>query len=128
MNKKMKRILLVLFFVAIANTAINAQQNNNVNNKIEAKKNNEMQLLEAFKKAQLTIEEQQKVKTIFREGSASFKILKADATLNDSIRKVKYTEHDNIKNAQLKEALGEAKYKALKKAQKELREAAKKKD
>jgi hypothetical protein len=128
MNKKMKRILLVLFFVAIANTAIYAQQNNNVSNKIEAKKNNEMQLLEAFKKAQLTIEEQQKVKTIFREGSASFKILKADATLNDSIRKVKYTEHDNFKNAQLKEALGEAKYKALKKAQKELREAAKKKD
>jgi len=124
----MKRILLILFSVSIANTAIYAQQNNNVNNKIEAKKNNEMQLLEAFKKAQLTIEEQQKVKTIFRESSASFKILKADATLNDSKRKVKYTEHDNIKNAQLKEALGEAKYKALKKAQKELREAAKKKD
>jgi hypothetical protein len=124
----MKRILLILFSVSIANTAIYAQQNNNVNNKIEAKKNNEMQLLEAFKKAQLTIEEQQKVKTIFRESSASFKILKADATLNDSKRKVKYTEHDNIKNAQLKEALGEAKYKALKKAQKELREVAKKKD
>ena len=128
MNIKMKRILLVLFVVAIANTTIYAQQNNNGATKNEAKKNSEMQLLAAFEKAQLTPEEQQKVKTIFKESSASFKVLKADSTLNDSTRKVKYTEHDNIKNAQLKEALGEAKYKALKKAQKELREAAKQHD
>ena len=124
----MKKILLVFLFVSIANTAIHAQENKEVATKKEAKKNNEMQLLAAFEKAQLTPEEQQKVKTIFKESSASFKVLKADSTLNDSTRKVKYTEHDNIKNAQLKEALGEAKYKALKKAQKELREAAKQHD
>ncbi|MCX6210745.1 MAG: hypothetical protein NTZ59_14890 [Bacteroidetes bacterium] len=124
----MKRILFLLFAVAIANTAIYAQQNNIIATKNEAKKNSETQMLAAFEKAQLTPEEQQKVKTIFKESSASFKILKADTTLSDSTRKVKYTEHDNIKNAQLKEALGEAKYKALKKAQKELREAAKKND
>jgi Ni/Co efflux regulator RcnB len=124
----MKRILFVLLLVATTNTPIYAQQNNNVSTKNEAKKNNEMQLLAAFEKAQLTPEEQQKVKTIFKESSASFKILKADSTLSDSTRKIKYTEHDNIKNAQLKEALGEVKYKALKKAQKELREAAKKND
>ena len=122
----MKRILFALLLLAITNTAIYAQQNNNAATKNEAKKNSEMQLLAAFEKAQLTYEEQQKVKTIFKESSASFKILKADSTLSDSTRKIKYTEHDNIKNAQLKEALGEAKYKALKKAQKELREAAKK--
>ena len=124
----MKRILLVLFVVAIANKAIYAQQNKDVASKSEAKKNSETQLLGAFEKAQLTPEEQQKVKTIFKESSASFKILKADSTFSDSTRKIKYTEHDNIKNAQLKGALGEAKYKALKKAQKELREAAKKND
>jgi Spy/CpxP family protein refolding chaperone len=124
----MKRILFALLLLAITNTAIYAQQNNNAATKNEAKKNSEMQLLGAFEKAQLTPEEQQKVKTIFKESSASFKILKADSTLSDSTRKIKYTEHDNIKNAQLKEALGEVKYKALKKAQKELREAAKKND
>ena len=124
----MKRILIALFVVAIANTTIYAQQNNNAATKNEAKKNSEMQLLAAFEKAQLTPEEQQKVKTIFKESSASFKILKADTSLSDSTRKIKYTEHDNIKNAQLKKALSEAKYKALKKAQKELREAAKKND
>jgi len=124
----MKRILFALLLLGITNTAIYAQQNNNAATKNEAKKNSEMQLLGAFEKAQLTPEEQQKVKTIFKESSASFKILKADSTLSDSTRKIKYTEHDNIKNAQLKEALGEVKYKALKKAQKELREAAKKND
>ena len=124
----MKKILLFFLVVSIANTAIHAQENKEVATKKEAKKNNEMQLLAAFEKAQLTPEEQQKVKTIFKESSASFKVLKADSTLNDSTRKVKYTEHDNIKNAQLKKALGEPKYKALKKAQKELREAAKQHD
>jgi hypothetical protein len=124
----MKRILLVFLVVSIANTAIYTQENKEVATKKVAKMNSEMQLLAAFEKAQLTLEEQQKVKTIFKESSASFKILKADTKLSDSTRKVKYTEHDNIKNAQLKEALGEAKYKALKKAQKELREAAKKND
>jgi len=124
----MKRIALMLFVVAIANTTIYAQQNNNAATKNEAKKNSEMQLLAAFEKAQLTPEEKQKVKTIFKESSASFKVLKADTTLSDSTRKIKYTEHDNIKNAKLKESLGETKYKAFKKAQKELREAGKKKN
>jgi len=87
----MKKILLVFLVVSIANTAIHAQENKEVATKKEAKKNNEMQLLAAFEKAQLTPEEQQKVKTIFKESSASFKVLKADSTLNDSIRKVKYT-------------------------------------
>lgn len=124
----MKRILLVFLVVVIANTAIYAQENKEVATKKVANMNSEMQLLAAFEKAQLTLEEQQKARTIFKESSASFKVLKADTTLSDSTRKIKYTEHDNIKNAQLKDALGEAKYKALKKAQKELREAAKKID
>ena len=85
----------------------------------------ESDLMEAFKTAGLTDDEQQKYRAISEESSAFGKALKADATLSDEEKAAKSKEYGKAKAARLKELLGAEKYKALKDVQNAQKEAAK---
>ena len=93
--------------------------------KTAAKAKKEADLMEAFKTAGLTDDEQQKFREIAEESSAFGKALKADATLSEEEKAAKSKEYGKAKAARLKELLGAEKYKALKDVQNAQKEAAK---
>ena len=131
----MKHLLSTIIAVGFAITGANAQDQVTLKapqektmskeDKATAKAKKESDLLDAFKTAGVTDEEQQKVRVIMEENSAFGKALKADASLSDEDRKAKNKEYYNVSNGKLKEILGAEKYKAFKDVQKAQKEAAK---
>ena len=131
----MKHLLTTIIAVGFAFTGVQAQEKEAVKapqektaskeDKAAAKAKKESDLLEAFKTAGVTDEEQQKVRAIMDESSAFGKALKADATLSEEEKTAKSKEYGKAKDARLKELLGAEKYKAFKDVQKAQKEAAK---
>lgn len=89
---------------------------------MKAKK--EADLVEAFKRADLTEEQQKKAREVLDASNEKSKAIKTDAKLNDDEKKLKVEELYKERNEQLKEVMGEFKYKAFKQAQKAQKEAA----
>jgi hypothetical protein len=131
----MKHLLTTIIAVGFAFTGIQAQEKEVVKaqqektvskeDKAAAKAKKESDLLEAFKAAGVTDEEQQKVRAIMDESSAFGKALKADASLSEEEKTAKSKEYGKAKDGRLKELLGAEKYKTFKDAQKAQKEAAK---
>jgi hypothetical protein len=91
---------------------------------INPKEQKEAQLLEAFKKADLTEEQQKKAREIMDAAGDKAKAIKTDAKLGEDEKKMKFDEINKDKNDKLKEAMGEVKYKAFQQARKYQKEAA----
>ena len=131
----MKHLLTTIIAVGFAFTGVQAQEKEAVKtpqektaskeDKAAAKAKKEADLLEAFKTAGVTEDEQQKVRTIMDESSAFGKALKADASLSEEEKTAKSKEYGKAKDGRLKELLGAEKYKAFKDVQKAQKEAAK---
>ena len=131
----MKHLLTTIIAVGFTITGIHAQDKVTLkapqektaskDDKAAAKAKKESDLLDAFKIAGITDEEQQKVRVIMDENAAFVKTLKADTSLSDEDRKAKNKEYYNVSNGKLKEIIGAEKYKAFKDAQKAQKEAAK---
>jgi hypothetical protein len=129
----MKYLLTSIMAIGFAFTGVQAQEASKApqektqskEDKAAAKAKREADLLEAFKTAGLTDDEQQKYRAIAEESSAFGKALKADATLSDEEKAAKSKEYGKAKDGRLKELLGAEKYKALKEVQKAQKEAAK---
>ena len=131
----MKHLLTTIIAVVFAFTGVQAQEKEAVKapqeksmskeDKAAAKAKKESDLLDAFKTAGVTDEEQQKVRSIMEESSAFGKALKADASLSEEEKTAKSKEYGKAKDARLKELLGAEKYKAFKDVQKAQKEAAK---
>ena len=129
----MKYLLTTIMAIGFAFTGVQAQETNNSpqektlskEEKAAAKAKKEADLMEAFKTAGLTDDEQQKYRAIMEESSAFGKALKADATLSDEEKAAKSKEYGKAKDARLKELLGLEKYRAFKEVQKAQKEAAK---
>ena len=131
----MKHLLTTIIAVGFAFTGVQAQEKEAVKapqektaskeDKAAAKAKKESDLLEAFKTAGITDEEQQKVRAIMDESSAFGKALKADASLSEEEKTAKSKEYGKAKDARLKELLGAEKYKTFKDVQKAQKEAAK---
>ena len=131
----MKHLLTTIIAVGFAFTGVQAQEKEAVKapqektaskeDKAAAKAKKESDLLEAFKTAGVTDEEQQKVRAIMDESSAFGKALKADATLSEEEKTAKSKEYGKAKDARLKDLLGADKYKTFKDVQKAQKEAAK---
>jgi hypothetical protein len=131
----MKHLFTTIIAVGFAFTGVQAQEKETVKapqektmskeDKAAAKAKKESDLLEAFKTAGVTDEEQQKLRTIMDESSAFGKALKADASLSEEEKTAKSKEYGKAKDARYKELLGAEKYKAFKDVQKAQKEAAK---
>ena len=131
----MKHLLTTIIAVGFAFTGVQAQEKEAVKapqektaskeDKAAAKAKKESDLLEAFKTAGITDEEQQKVRAIMEESSAFGKALKSDASLSEEEKTAKSKEYGKAKDARLKELLGAEKYKTFKDVQKAQKEAAK---
>ena len=131
----MKHLLTTIIAVGFAFTGVQAQEKEAVKapqeksmskeDKAAAKAKKESDLLDAFKTAGVTDEEQQKVRAIMEESSAFGKALKADASLSEEEKTAKSKEYGKAKDARLKELLGAEKYKTFKDVQKAQKEAAK---
>jgi hypothetical protein len=129
----MKYLLTTIMAICFAFTGVQAQETNKApqektlskEEKAAAKAKKEADLMEAFKTAGLTEDEQQIYRTIMEESSAFGKALKADTTLSEEEKAVKSKEYGKAKAARLKEILGTEKYKALKEVQNAQKEAAK---
>jgi hypothetical protein len=129
----MKHLFTTLFAVCLSFTAAVAQEKAadkapqektmSKEDKAAAKAKKEADLQEAFNKAGLTADEQQKTKTILEETSALNKTVKADATLTDDQKMEKAKDNTKARDAKLKDLLGD-KYKVLKDTQKAQKEAA----
>lgn len=129
----MKYLLTTIMAIGFAFTGVQAQEANKApqektiskEERASAKVKKEADLMEAFKTAGLTEDEQQKYRSIMEESSAFGKALKADATLSDEEKAAKSKEYSKAKEGKIKELLGVEKYKALKEVQKAQKEAAK---
>lgn len=89
---------------------------------MKAKK--EADLVEAFKRADLSEEQQKKAREAMDEASAKNKEVRADAKLAEEAKQAKIKENNDAKNDRLKEIMGDVKYKAFKQAQKAQKEMA----
>ena len=129
----MKHLFATLFAVCLSFTAATAQEKvadkapqektMSKEDKAAAKAKREADLQEAFNKAGLTADEQQKTKAILEESSALNKTVKADTTLSDDQKMEKAKENTKARDAKLKDLLGD-KYKTLKDIQKAQKVAA----
>jgi hypothetical protein len=129
----MKHLFATLFALCLSFTAATAQEKvadkapqektMSKEEKAAAKAKREADLQEAFNKAGLTADEQQKTKTILEESAALNKTVKADASLSDDQKMEKAKENTKARDAKLKALLGD-KYKTLKDIQKAQKEAA----
>jgi hypothetical protein len=129
----MKHLFATLFALCLSFTAATAQEKvadkapqektMSKEEKAAAKAKREADLQEAFNKAGLTADEQQKTKTILEESAALNKTVKADASLSDDQKIEKAKENTKARDAKLKAILGD-KYKTLKDIQKAQKEAA----
>lgn len=130
----MKKLLIPIVVACLSFTAIEAQEagNNAPQEKVmskqdkeAAKAKKESELMDAFKTADISATEQQKIRDYMSESMASNKMLKADTSLSEDDMKTKYKEISKDREAKIKALVGDAKYKALKDAQKAQKEAAK---
>ena len=131
----MKHLLTTIIAIGFTYSGVQAQEQVTLKapqektiskeDKAAAKAKKESDLLEAFKTAGVTDEEQQKVRAIMDESSAFGKALKADASLSEEEKTAKSKEYGKAKDGRLKELLGAEKYKAFKDVQKAQKEAAK---
>lgn len=129
----MKHLFATLFAVCLSFTAATAQEKvadkapqektMSKEDKAAAKAKREADLQEAFNKAGLTADEQQKTKAILEESSVLNKTVKADTTLSDDQKMEKAKENTKARDAKLKDLLGD-KYKTLKDIQKAQKVAA----
>jgi hypothetical protein len=128
----MKHLLIIICAVCFSFTAAVAQDNatkekkaTTETKKLSSAEKKEADLLEAFKTAGITAEEQVKVRVIVDESTAFYKALKADASLSEEDKKAKSKEYsNNVRNPKLNEVIGEAKSKAFRDAQKAQKESA----
>jgi hypothetical protein len=131
----MKHLLTTLFAACLTFTAavakekitIKAPQEKTLSkeDKAAAKAKKEAELQEAFDKAGLSADEQQKTRTIFDEASALNKSVKADSSLTDDQKMEKSKDNVKARDAKLKVLLGDSKYKTFKDIQKAQKEAQK---
>lgn len=87
---------------------------------MKAKK--EADLTEAFKRAEITEEQQKKAREIMADAAAKNKELR-NSNVSEEEKMAKKKVNDETKNTQLKELFGEAKYKVFTKTLKELKDA-----
>jgi hypothetical protein len=131
----MKKLFVTMFALAAITTASQAQEAKTTAQppvkkeaskaeKEAAKAKKEADLVEAFKKADLTDEQQKKAREVLDAANEKSKAIKADSKLTDEEKKAKAEEVKKEKNEKLKEAMGEFKYKAFTQAQKAQKEAA----
>ena len=131
----MKHLLTTIIAIGFTYSGVQAQEQVTLKapqektiskeDKAAAKAKKESDLLEAFKTANVTDDEQQKIRAIMEESSAFGKALKADASLSEEEKTAKSKEYGKAKDARYKELLGAEKYKAFKDVQKAQKEAAK---
>ncbi len=117
----MKKIILTVFSIVaitVATNAQDAQPKMSKEQKEAAKAKKEADLVEAFKSAGLTDEEQKKAKEIMDAAGEKSKVVKQNTTLSEDDKKAKFEEINKEKNTKLKEAMGEAKFKAFQAARK----------
>ncbi len=128
----MKKMFLCLVAFISITSFINAQEVATVKaeapkltkeQKAELAAKKEADLIEVFKKAELTDEQQKQTRAALDEFSAQSKIVKNDASLGEDEKKGKLKELSDTKNSKLKEAMGVAKYKAYNAAKREQKEA-----
>ena len=129
----MKHLFATLFAVCLSFMAATAQEKVadkpsqekmiSKEDKAAAKAKKQADLQEAFNKAGLTSDEQQKTKTILEETGALNKTVKADSSLSADQKMEKAKENTKARDAKLKDLLGD-KYKILKDIQKAQKEAA----
>lgn len=127
----MKKLLFATLFIAAIVTTAQAQNTKPLetrpmtkSEKEAAKEKKEADLMEAFTKAGLTIDEQKKYRTLYDESNEKAKVIKAEASLDDAGKKEKLDAIYKERNEALKSTIGDAKYKLLKAAQKAQKEAA----
>jgi hypothetical protein len=133
-TKTMKKLFVTMFALAAITTATQAQEGKAApqppkkeytkaeKEAMKAKK--EADLVEAFKRADLTDEQQKKAREVLDATNEKSKAVKTDLKLTDEEKKAKSEELKKEKNEKLKEVMGEFKYKAFTQAQKVQREAA----
>jgi hypothetical protein len=129
----MKKLLLATFIAtALFNTA-NAQTERTPApatssmtkaEKEAAKAKKEANLAEAFTKAGLTAEEQEKCRVVLTESNEKTKPIKADASLTEDAKKEKLETIYKQRNDDLKAIMGEDRYKIFKETQKAQKQAA----
>jgi len=90
-----------------------------------AKAKKEADLTEAFEKAGVAADVQQKAKAMLDKSNEEAKAVKANTSLTDDDKKAKLEAIYADRNEQLKSILGQEKYKIFKATQKEQKEAAK---
>ena len=109
----MKHLLIIICAVCFSFTAAVAQDNatkekkaTTETKKLSSAEKKEADLLEAFKTAGITAEEQVKVRVIVDESTAFYKALKADKSLSEEDLKAKSKEYSNdVRNPKLKDCL-----------------------
>jgi hypothetical protein len=118
-----KYLLTTIFAVCLSLTAVaqetdKAPQEKTVSkaDKEAAKAKKEADLVETFKIAQLTPEEQAKMREFIKESGEYGKELRADPDFTEDEKILKAKVYAKIKNARMKELLGDAKYKAYRDA------------
>jgi len=136
----MKKVFLSLFVLAIGLTSnaqksatkeaqitpqapVMAQPKMSKEQKDAMKAKKEAELAEAFKKAELTDEQQKNARSVLDAFNEKSKAIKADAAMSADDRKAKLDEINKEKNEKLKEVMGEAKNKIFKQVQKAQKEA-----
>lgn len=122
----MKKTLLTTIFVTCLTLTAVAQEKAAVNtppektaskeDKEAAKAKKEADLLEVFKIAGITPEEQVKMREFIVESGEYGKQLRADPDFTDEEKILKAKVYSKIKNARMKELLGDAKYKVYREA------------
>lgn len=115
----MKKILLTTIFALCLSLTAVAQEKaaeKSPEEKEAAKAKKEADLVEAFKIAAITPEEQVKMREFIVESGEYGKQLRADPDFTDEEKILKAKVYGKIKNARMKELLGEVKYKAYRDA------------
>ena len=129
----MKKLLIPIFAVCISFTAVEAHEAGNSapqekvmskQDKEAAKAKKETELMDAFKAAGFSADEQQKVRDLMAESSGATKLLKADTSLSEDDLKEKSKEISKERDAKIKTLVGDTKYKTFKATQKAQKEAA----
>jgi hypothetical protein len=125
--KQLLTTLCAVFFTLTASFAQEATADKKPDSekpKVQSKNQKESDLMEAFKIAEVTPAEQEKVRAILAESTVYSKTLKADSSLSEDETKAKLKEYSNtVKTPKLNEFLGKERSKKFRDAQKTLKEA-----
>ncbi|HEY6143022.1 MAG TPA: hypothetical protein VIV55_06260 [Flavobacterium sp.] len=113
----MKKHLLTTFFVLCLSLTAIAQDkaaDKNPEEKEAAKAKKEANLLEVFKLVEFTPEEQVKMREFIKESGEYGKELRADPDFTEEEKVMKAKLYAKIKNARIKELLGDERYQKYK--------------